>query len=103
MAEDHRVEFRTYRSPPAVQRGKCTVCDEPAIEFLRMPPMPGLAIVPSVNFLGESVLPEPACHIFYHRRVADIDDALPKYSGYWRSQLAMGSRLAMAAMRGSGT
>jgi hypothetical protein len=30
-----------------------------------------------------------AMHIFYHRRLADADDALLKHSGYFLSQLAL--------------
>lgn len=102
LPEGSPVAFRTYRPPPAVQRGKCTACDKPAIEFLRIPPLPGFTIIPSVNFREAAFLPEPSLHIFYHRRVADIDDGLPKYSGYWRSQSALASRLVMSLIRGSG-
>jgi hypothetical protein len=28
----------------------------------------------------------PDRHIFYHRRVAEIADSIPKLSGYWASQ-----------------
>jgi len=31
----------------------------------------------------------PGAHIFYHRRIADEHDSLPKISGYWRSELAV--------------
>ena len=50
--------------------------------------VPGLtvAFVPSQNFPRPVELPEPDRHIFYHRRVADIADAIPKLSGYWASQ-----------------
>ena len=55
-----------------------------------MSPMPfvRLAFVPIDNYPDQVVLPPPKMHIFYHRRVADVSDALPKYSGQWRSQLA---------------
>ena len=48
--------------------------------------VPGLtvAFVPSRRTFPRPVeLPEPDRHIFYHRRVADIADAIPKLSGYW--------------------
>ena len=31
-------------------------------------------------------LDAPSIHIFYHRRVEDIEDNLPKYSGFILSQ-----------------
>ena len=82
------VHFDTYRPPPAVQRGKCASCDKPAVEFMRLPLYPGLTFVPTANFADAALLPEPCMHVFYEKRVADIDDALPKYQGYMKSQLA---------------
>lgn len=93
------VEFETYRPPPAVQRGKCGACRKPAIEYLKLPGLPKLAIVPSANLAVVADLPEPALHIFYHRRVADATDELPRFSGYLRSQLAFSLRLAGALWR----
>jgi hypothetical protein len=31
--------------------------------------------------------------LFYHRRVLDMPDTLPKYSGYYPSQLAIGKMI----------
>jgi hypothetical protein len=45
-----------------------------------------VAFVPSQNFPRSVELPAPDRHIFYHRRVADIPDQVPKLSGYWPSQ-----------------
>jgi hypothetical protein len=36
-------------------------------------------IVPSANICDPALLPKPALHIFYNRRVADVDDDLPKF------------------------
>jgi hypothetical protein len=47
---------------------------------------PERRIRPSQNFGNSAGLPEPACHIFYERRVADVDDSIPKISGYWSSE-----------------
>lgn len=91
------VAFEVHRSPPLLQRGRCTACGHPAIEFLRLPLMPKLAIIPSANISNPALVPEPSLHIFYGTRVADVDDGLPKYTGYAHSQLAFGSR-AIAAM-----
>lgn len=94
-----RVRFDTYRPPPAVQRGKCADCEQPAIEYLDLPGLPKLAIVPSANLPELPGLPDPSLHIFYHRRTADVDDGLPRFSGYWRSQLAFSWRVMAALWR----
>lgn len=39
-------------------------------------------------------------HIFYHRRVADAADALPKISGYWASELAVTKAIFRSLSRG---
>lgn len=88
MDEPHKVEFKSYASPPIVKRGKCSECGKPAIEFFQIPPFPKYAIIPSDNLADVAALPDPQMHIFYDRRVADIDDSLPKYSGYFPSQFA---------------
>lgn len=99
LAEDHSVDFQKYRKPPALQRGKCKSCGKAAVEYLHLGPLPGLAFVPAANFPQGSDLPEPALHMFYHRRVADIDDDLPKYNGYWPSHLATVGELIKAGLR----
>ena len=93
MPAPELVEYRTYRKPPAVQRGKCIACGGPALEFVQVFPMPRLIIVPSGNILDAALVPKPALHIFYDRRLVDFDDDLPKYTGYWQSQLAFGRKL----------
>jgi hypothetical protein len=52
-------------------------------------PLKVFAFVPSENFERPSELPEPSLHIFYHRRVADATDTLPKVSGYWPSEMSV--------------
>ena len=49
-------------------------------------PFFGLAFVPSANFPAGTRLPEPSVHVFYEKRIADIDDAIHKVSGFWPSQ-----------------
>ena len=99
MPATDQVLFNTHRPPPAVQRGVCRDCGRPAIEVLQIFPLPKLIIVPSANIRDASVLPTPSLHVFYHRRVADIDDGLPKFAGYWKSQLAFGHRVLGALRR----
>jgi hypothetical protein len=83
---DQPVEFRRYRPPPAVRRGICAKCRNPVVGFLTMVPGVRLAFVPSQNFPEPAELPAPDRHIFYHRRVAEISDSVPKLSGYWPSE-----------------
>lgn len=99
LPEEASVDYQKYRPPPAVQRGKCSVCCGPAFELLQLPLMPALTIVPSVNVGDQTILPEPSLHIFYHRRVADIDDDIAKYSGYWKSQMAFGKHFIASLVK----
>lgn len=93
------VQYKAYKKlPPAVQRGKCAACQGVAIERLKLPLMPEIVVVPSANVMEASILPEPALHIFYHRRVADVQDSLPKYEGFMTSQWAFSHRLLKALM-----
>jgi hypothetical protein len=34
-------------------------------------------------------VPSPSAHIFYHRRIDEANDALPKFNGYWLSTIAV--------------
>lgn len=94
LPEDNKVAFKTYSFPPVLKRGKCTVCNKPAIEFI-----PGLTIVPSYTIEKIDILPEVAFHSFYHRRVEDANDDHPKHSGYFKSQLFFMGTLITAMLR----
>ena len=48
-----------------------------------------MRFIPSVNFERQDLLPAPHMRTFYNRRVADASDDLPRYEGYWPSQLAI--------------
>ena len=82
---DRAVQFRRHRAPPAMRRGTCARCGNPVVSLLGIAPL-ALAFVPSQNFPRPAELPAPDRHIFYHRRVADIADLVPKLSGYWASE-----------------
>lgn len=99
LYDKKKVNFKKYSSPPAVQRGKCATCGTPIIEFLDLPLFPSLTIIPSKNIPSGQFLPEPSAHAFYHRRVEDINDTLPKYSGFIKSQLGFGSKILSAVIR----
>lgn len=93
------VSFDTYKPPPNVQRGKCAQCGTPALELFEVPMMPKLGMVPAAMFTDTQSLPFAAMHLFYDKRVADIDDSLPKYRGFLPSQWAILSRLWSARHR----
>ena len=97
LPQDHNVQFKHYRLPPALRRGMCPSCGAPVVGFLRLAPLVRLAFVPTRNFPSQAALPAPSVHIFYHRRLEDAADSLPKVSGYWPSQLAV-TKLVMRSV-----
>jgi len=99
LQDKEKINFNKYKSPPAVQRGKCATCNKPAIELLELPLFPALTIIPSENIPSGPRLPKPAAHIFYHRRVENVSDSLPKHSGFIKSQLAFIAKLVPGLFR----
>lgn len=77
------TDFKRYKLPPNIRRGKCKNCHKPSIELGFMGQ---LVFIPTANIKDQNQLPEPSMHLFYHRRVADFQDNLPKYSGFVLSQ-----------------
>jgi hypothetical protein len=67
----------------------------------RMTALPffSLAFVPAARYPGDIELPEPALHLYYESRIADVVDELPKYIGKWPSQLAV-LRMVLRAKSG---
>lgn len=96
------VEFRVYKQPPLLKRGTCVICARPAVEHLTIPLFPRLTVVPSGNIEESASLPDPAFHMFYHRRKADMTDSLPKYSGYLNSQFRLIAALITALLHKDG-
>ena len=82
------LSFKKYRLPPNLNRGRCTSCGQPAVETMGFRPLQ-LVFIPSQNFSDQELLPPAKSHVFYHRRAKDISDSLPKYSGYWPSQIGI--------------
>ena len=93
MPQKRSVEFNSYKFPPIVQRGKCVSCGKAAVEYLNVFPMPKIIIVPSHNIDDKAFVPDASFHVFYDKRVSDIQDELPKYNGYLKSELAFGHKL----------
>jgi hypothetical protein len=101
LKERSALQFKKYRLPPAVDRGLCGSCGAPVAGLLRLAPFVQLGFVASATYPNQAALPEPDAHIFYHSRGADIDDSLPKHSGYWRSELAVVSMILSGAFHRS--
>jgi hypothetical protein len=101
LPDAHAVEFRRYRPPPSLNRGVCPHCRNPVVAFMAYSPL-SVGFVPARNFENPADLPEPDCHIFYERRVADVDDPVPKISGYWSSEAYVTRKILDALFRSKG-
>lgn len=85
IAEGSPIEYSSYWS--GLKRGTCKKCGQPVVALLTQFPLLKIAFVPT-NTIGESVrVPDSQAHIFYHRRVNDMGDNLPKVSGFIQSEL----------------
>lgn len=89
--EINKTRFRRWKLPPNISRGLCKRCNKPSIELA----VGGnLILIPTDNYPNAAALPEPTMHLFYNRRVEDMNDNLPKYSGYVKSQTMVVKALA---------
>ena len=89
----NRIEFRKYRRlPPNLNRGRCENCGKQVVETAGFGPFK-LLFIPSDTFASPHLLPLVHMHVFYTRRLQDVHDDLPEHSGYWPSQMAIGSLL----------
>jgi hypothetical protein len=93
------VGYRRYRLPPAVSRGTCNACGAPVVGRMLLAPFMRVAFVPARNLASADALPAVGSHIFYHRRVSDAADGVPKFSGYWRSTVAVTTRIVAGMMQ----
>lgn len=85
--DSNDVNFKKYRLPPALDRSTCNACGKPAAGFLKGIPGLALSFISADNFHDKSALPTPLGHVFYHRKRKEVEDALPKIHGYWKSEL----------------
>ncbi len=88
IQDPRRIRFERHRRPPAASRGVCSDCRSPVVAFISLAPFMRIAVIPSHLFEANEVLPPLAAHIFYHNRIRDFPDALPKHYGYAASQFA---------------
>lgn len=99
LSDDKSVSFKAYQSPPTVQRGKCVHCETPTIEQIKLPLGASITIIPSRLIPKGPSLPKVSGHIFYHRKVNDVNDSIPKISGFVKSQLYVGAKLVAGITR----
>jgi hypothetical protein len=90
------ISFKKYRPPPNFDRGVCRTCGTPVVEVAGVGPFK-VMFIPASTFESEASLPPVRFDMFYHRRVRDMPDSVPKYSGYLRSELAVG-KLIMSGL-----
>ncbi|MCE2680375.1 MAG: GFA family protein [Burkholderiales bacterium] len=81
LPEANKARFRFFKKPAFVDRGACIECGGAAYEHVNIPLLPGLVFIPAPNHEQTGVLPDPALHMFYHRRKTDVADSVPKYTG----------------------
>ncbi|WP_234851701.1 hypothetical protein [Sinorhizobium meliloti] len=86
------ISFKKYRPPPNFNRGVCRTCGKPVVELAGVGPFK-VMFIPAWNFAPEARLPPVRMDIFYHRRVLDMPSNLPKYSGYFANELAVGKMI----------
>ncbi|MGV3527241.1 MAG: GFA family protein [Candidatus Sericytochromatia bacterium] len=94
-----QIAFKSYQSPLLpIKRGTCRRCGKVAVCLAQVGRLTPFVMVPSV-LLG-AALPEPVAHIYYDRRVADAEDALPKLSGHLTGQALIQAALAKSLILG---
>lgn len=92
----NKTRFRRWKLPPNINRGLCKRCHKPSVEKA----MGGaLMLVPTDNYPNVDALPDPTMHLFYDSRVEDIEDDLPKYTGFAQSQTMIVKALAQGVFQ----
>lgn len=95
LTDPGSLMFKRHKPPPNISRGACRSCGDIIAEFM----LPGIAFIPVAAFPPEHPLPELVGDIFYHRRRLDVDDDLPKVSGYLRSMMFLPAMSVRALVR----
>jgi hypothetical protein len=101
LPDKHAIEFRRYRPPPALNRGICPHCRNPAVAFMGSGALK-VGFVPSRKLSESSRSAGAGPPYFYDRRVADVDDSIPKISGYWSSEAYVTRTILGAVFRSRG-
>lgn len=93
-----KIAYKYHQRPPLLQRGNCTKCGGVIVEKMRIPLLASMTIIPAQTLRDHENLPAPSFHMFYHRRVADAADQLPKHKGYLKSQMAFSAKVLGSLM-----
>lgn len=95
-----QLEHRRYQwFPSSVLRILCRQCRKPVLGRLHVPPF-GVSFVPAAMWPDADDLPPASGHVFYHRRVVDIDDDLSKASSLSTSQMKVTAWMLPRLLRG---
>ena len=84
---DQAVSYGRYKRFVAIDRGICDHCHKPVMAKMGKDDK-GYAFITAQNFTEPEALPKSAMHVFYGTRKTEIQDALPKHSNWFSSQLA---------------
>lgn len=84
---DRAVSYGRYKRFVAIDRGICDHCHKPVMAKMGKDDK-GYAFITAQNFTEPEALPKSAMHVFYGTRKTDMQDALPKYSNWFSSQMA---------------
>lgn len=90
------IEFAQPLGRFGFNRGRCSSCKMPVLSISNYGGIKYYFIPVSVLKLDK--IPPVDFHVFYHRRVKDVDDGAEKISGYWRSQIKTIISLMKAAL-----
>jgi len=70
-----------------MQRGMCQACKAPVLSYAALLPGLKVAVMPTLLCGPAVIIPKAVAHVFYHRKIRDIEDNLPKLNSYLSSQL----------------
>ena len=93
---DQAVSYGKYKRFVAIDRGICDHCHKPVMAKMGKDDK-GYAFITAQNFTDPEALPKSAMHVFYGTRKTDMQDALPKYSNWFSSQMAFFKLLKAAS------
>lgn len=94
-----KVEFKSYQSTLSpLKRGKCKACGRVVYSIAKIGFLDYLIMVPAETLKINSI-PAPRAHIYYDRRLADVNDTVKKVSGHISSQVLIQSAILRAAVK----
>ncbi len=95
-----KIEFKSQRFfPITVKCGTCKTCKHPVAGYSMALSFFNIALIPSYMYQQQTDVPKSSGHIFYHSRVCDVEDDLPKYYKFLGSELAV-ARFILSAITG---